>query len=100
MNQNILIHNSGDCEAGGQMKVSGKGLLVPSFHGRKREKSRVIEEKRKRSASTSSLYENHYLQCATHPHKDSVHPFMTAEPNDIMSCQNVHFLTLLQQMSA
>lgn len=45
MNQNILIHNSGDCEAGGQMKVSGKGLLVPPFHGRKREKSRVIEEK-------------------------------------------------------
>lgn len=49
MNQNILIPNSGDCEAGGQMKVSGKGLLVPPFRGRKREKkSRVIEEKRKR----------------------------------------------------
>lgn len=39
MNQNILIQNSEDCEAGGQMKVSGKGLLVPPFHGRKGGKS-------------------------------------------------------------
>lgn len=35
MNQDMLVHNLGSCEAEGQVKEYGEGLLASPLHGKR-----------------------------------------------------------------